>query len=487
VSARVIGHLAYSTSEVLAVFAVLGAERRLTLMWVLWALGVLAALTSVDRRAAAQIIPRLADAVVPVAARVGAVLLLVVPFDPTRSASDLAGLGVTAVLTLLVGRGLAGAGVRSAHRRGQLHHRVLIVGSGEIADRLIRAMLEHPEYGMRPTGLVDDDVGVAAAIVPLLGSLDELQAVARRERVTRIVLAFSSTPEALMVRLLRACERLSVEIYAVPRLFELGFDTRIANELWGIPLALVAPALSHRSAQVVKRGFDVVVSLAALILLSPVMAIIAAATRLSGPGPVTFHQCRLGLNGRPFTLMKFRTLPPNDDGDRTWSVVQDPRLGRLGDFLRRTGLDEAPQLFNVLRGDMSLVGPRPERPAFADIFTAAIVEYEARHRVRPGITGWAQVHGLRGDTSIADRVRFDNYYVTMWTLSWDIVILLHTTGLFLQQVLRGPVHTAAQASQRAAPAVIVGLATEAVLDQLAPMLATPGIVTSATATPQSVQ
>jgi exopolysaccharide biosynthesis polyprenyl glycosylphosphotransferase len=468
-SARLVEQVAYSTSEVLAVFAVLGAERRLTVMWVLWAVGVLAALTGVDRRAAAQMTPRLADAVVPVAARVGAVLLLVLPFGPTGSASDLAGLGVTVVLALLVGRGLVSAAVRSAYRRGWLQHRVLIVGSGEIAARLIRAMLEHPEYGMRPSGLVDDDVGVAAAIVPRLGSLNELKAVATRERVTRIVLAFSSTPEALMVGLLRACERLSVEIYAVPRLFELGFDARTPNELWGIPLALVPRALSHRSAQVVKRGFDVVVSLAMLILLSPVMAVIAAAIRLSGPGPVTFHQYRVGRDGRCFTLMKFRTLAPNDDGDRIWSVVHDPRVGKLGGFLRHTGLDEAPQLFNVLRGHMSLVGPRPERPAFADIFTLSIAEYEARHRVRPGITGWAQVHGLRGDTSITDRVRFDNYYVTMWTLRGDIIILLRTAGLFLRQVLRWRLHSPAKAQQRLAQPALAGLARET--DGMVPALA----------------
>jgi exopolysaccharide biosynthesis polyprenyl glycosylphosphotransferase len=485
-SARLIEHLAYSTSELLAIFAVLGAERRLTLLWVLWAVGLLAALTGMDRRAAAQITPRLADAVLPLAARVGATLLLVVPFDPFRSAADLAGLGVVLLLALLAGRGLVDAAVRGAHRRDRLHHRVLIVGSGEIAARLVRAMLEHPAYGMWPIGLVDDDAGGATVSVPRLGSLADLTAVATRERVTRIVLAFSSTREALMVGLLRACERLSVEIYAVPRLFELGFDSRTPNELWGIPLAHVPRALSGRSAQLVKRGFDVLVSLAALLLLSPVLAIIAAAIRLSGPGPVTFHQCRLGLNGRPFMLMKFRTLPLNDDGDRTWSVVHDSRVGKLGRFLRHTGLDEAPQLFNVLRGDMSLVGPRPERPAFADIFTSSIVEYAARHRVRPGITGRAQVHGLRGDTSIADRVRFDNYYVAMWTLSGDIIILLSTAGLFLRQIVIGALHTAARA-RRPASAAIAGLATGAILEQPTPTLVPPGTVASQSAMPESAQ
>lgn len=485
VSAHLIGRVAYSTSEALTLFAVLAAERRLTFIWLLWAIGVLALLTGLDRRGVAQITTRLADAVVPVAERVGAMLLLIVPLDLARSTSDLAGLGLTVVLTLLVARGLVGAAVRGAYRRDWLRHPTLIVGSGEIAARLIRAMLEHPEYGMRPTGLVDHDAGVAAALVPRLGSLDELETVAKRERVTRIVLGFSSTPEALMVGLLRACERLSVEIYIVPRLFELGFDARIRDELWGMPLTLVPRSLSLRSAQLVKRGFDVVVSLAALILLSPVMVIVAAAVRLSGPGPVIFRQYRVGLDGRPFTMMKFRTLLPNPDGDRTWSVAHDPRVGKLGGFLRRTGLDEMPQLFDVLRGDMSLVGPRPERRAFADIFTASIAEYAARHRVRPGITGWAQVHGLRGDTSVADRARFDNYYVATWTLSGDIVILLRTVGLCLRQLIPSRVRAAPETLQRPAPAAIAALSTEAMAET--PTLEIPGILASGTVTPEYVQ
>jgi len=159
-------------------------------------------------------------------------------------------------------------------------------------------------------------------------------------------------------------------------------------------------------------------------------------------------------------------------------------VGKLGGFLRLTGLDEAPQLFNVLRGDMSLVGPRPERPAFADIFTSSIVEYAARHRVRPGITGWAQVHGLRGDTSIADRVRFDNYYVATWTLSGDLIILLSTAGLFLRQMVIAAVHTAANA-QRPASAAIAGLVTEVMLEQPTPALLTPDTVASPAVLPES--
>src|SRR6202165_5317938 len=288
---------------------------------------------------------------------------------------------------------------------------------------------------MRPIGLVDDDAGVATSAVARLGSLVDLEAIARRTHVSRVVVAFSSTPEVLTLRVLRACERLSVEIYVVPRFFELGFDAAVADDLWGIPLALLPCALARRTSRGLKRGFDVVMSAVALTVLSPLLAIVAMAIRCTSPGPVTFRQSRVGLDGRHFTVIKFRTMVTNDDGDRTWSVVADPRVTRLGQFLRRTGLDEAPQLFNVLLGHMSLVGPRPERPVFVGIFAAAVPEYEARHRIRVGITGWAQVNGLRGDTSITDRARFDNYYVASWTLRGDIVILVRTVLLLFRQMI----------------------------------------------------
>jgi exopolysaccharide biosynthesis polyprenyl glycosylphosphotransferase len=434
IPARLAVRVIFSGSEALALFAVLAAEHHLDGIWVPWAFGVLAALVGLDRGTAARIHPRLVDEIGPVAGRVGVAVLLVIPFL-RAPANELAVVGLSALLAILVARGLAYASVREARRRGWLHHRALIVGSGEVAARIIRAALEHPEYGMRPIGLVDDDAGVATSAVARLGSLVDIEAVARRGQVSRIVVAFSSAPEVLTLRLLRACERLSVELYVVPRFFELGLDASVTDDLWGIPLALLPCALVRRTSRALKRGSDVVVSAVALTVLSPLLAIVAMAIRCTGPGPVTFRQSRVGLDGRHFTVIKFRTMVANDDGDLTWSVVHDPRVTRLGRFLRRTGLDEAPQLFNVLLGQMSLVGPRPERPVFAGIFAAAVPEYEARHRVRVGITGWAQVNGLRGDTSIADRARFDNYYVANWTLRGDIVILLRTVALLFRQMI----------------------------------------------------
>lgn len=468
IGARPALRIAFSVSEAMALVAVLVAAHRITIPWLLWAVAVVVALADPDRRAAVRVSPRLADDAAPVAERLALALLLVIPFVPIHSRADPIVLGVTLVPALLIARGLAVCAVRAACRRGWLEHRVLIVGSGEVADRLARAMLERPEYGMQLIGTVDDDPAAAVADVPRLGSVSDLEALARRERVSRIVLAFSSIPEAQMVRVLIACEGLSAEIYAVPRFFEVGFDAFAPDQILGIPLALLPCPLRRRSASLLKRGFDLIVSLIALILLSPVLAIVAAAVRFSGPRtsagrpPVLFRQSRLGLDGRQFTMMKFRTMVPNDDGDHTWSVEGDPRVSKLGAFLRRTGLDEAPQLWNVLRGDMSLVGPRPERPLLADVFAASIPEYEARHRVRAGITGWAQVNGLRGDTSIIDRARFDNYYVATWTLSRDIAILLRTAGLLLRHMVPRRTPRAAVV-QPSTPAEIDAPLTETIL------------------------
>ena len=199
--------------------------------------------------------------------------------------------------------------------------------------------------------------------------------------------------------------------------------------------------MRRHTALAAKRAFDLAVSLLTLTLLSPVLLVVAALVRFTGPRPfegsrpVIFRQDRVGLDGQLFTMLKFRSMIPNDDGDMTWSVAGDPRVTRLGAFLRRSGLDEAPQLWNVVRGDMSLVGPRPERPLMVNVFTASISEYQTRQRVRPGITGWAQVNGLRGDTSIVDRARLDNYYVATWTFMGDMVILVRTAALLVRHLV----------------------------------------------------
>ena len=199
--------------------------------------------------------------------------------------------------------------------------------------------------------------------------------------------------------------------------------------LWGIPLVRLRRAALRTGAWSGKRISDVLISAFSLLLLSPVLAVCALLSRLD-TGCILFRQTRVGQDGRPFTLLKFCTMRPTGEAEShtRWNIAEDERLGRVGRLLRRSSLDELPQLWNVLRGDMSLVGPRPERPFFVDEFTRQYPRYPARHRVPAGLTGWAQIHGLRGDTSIADRASFDNFYIENWSMWGDIKILLRTAG-----------------------------------------------------------
>jgi exopolysaccharide biosynthesis polyprenyl glycosylphosphotransferase len=245
-----------------------------------------------------------------------------------------------------------------------------------------------------------------------------------------VVVAFSSDSESEIVNIVRSCDRMRREIFLVPRLFEVHSVSRGVDSAWGIPLIrLRRPALS-RGRSGAKRAFDAVTAAVALLLLAPLMAVIAVAVRVDGGGGVLYGQDRIGRGGRTFRLWKFRTMPgwASSDGATRWSVADDPRVSRLGRFLRRTSLDELPQLWNVLVGDMSLVGPRPERPFFVDEFSGRYPRYLDRHRAPAGLTGLAQVSGLRGDTSIEDRARLDNAYIESWTLWGDLKILLRTLG-----------------------------------------------------------
>ncbi len=339
------------------------------------------------------------------------------------------------VLALLV-RTVAYSAIRYARRRGHLQRRTLLLGAGTVAGSLATNLVQHPEYGLMLQGMLDDDplLREHERPVPVLGGCDELTDVVLDQAVDVVIVTFGSLREPQMVPVLRAGDRLACEMLFVPRLYELHAVTKDTEVLWGVPLVRLRRAPFRTSAWTVKRIFDVVVSGLAILFLAPVLALCAAMSRLE-TGTALFRQTRIGLDGRPFMLLKFCSLRPVQDSEATtnWNIGQDSRVRLCGRFLRRTSLDELPQLWNVLRGDMSLVGPRPERPFFVDEFTRQFPWYTARHRVPAGLTGWAQVHGLRGDTSIADRARFDNFYIENWSLWGDIKILFRTVG----QVLRG--------------------------------------------------
>ncbi|MFJ6136711.1 exopolysaccharide biosynthesis polyprenyl glycosylphosphotransferase [Kitasatospora sp. NPDC092286] len=316
---------------------------------------------------------------------------------------------------------------------------VLVLGAGRLGRRVAAALSERLEYGMRPVGFLDPDPPLLAGgtDLPVLGGREVLEREVRRHRVHHVVATAGAADEAETAAALRDAARLGCQVWLVPALREYGaLETgRPAggDHLWGFPCLRVGRPAMRRPGWAAKRALDVVAAALGLLLLAPVLTLCALAVRFDTGSGVLFRQQRTGLDGRVFTVLKFRTLRPSNEHESAtrWNISQDHRMGAVGKVMRRSSLDELPQLWNVLRGDMSLVGPRPERPYFVMRFGQVHPEYADRHRVPVGLTGLAQVNGLRGDTSIEDRVRFDNRYIESWSLWQDVKILCRTAALML--------------------------------------------------------
>ena len=360
-----------------------------------------------------------------------------VALDVAARGEELLATAAVLVASVVALRGLGYAVVRRIRRDGVVAHPTLILGAGRVGGHLAQVLLDHPEYGLNPVGYLDPDplLGADERPVPLLGGTESLASVIVEFGVHDVIVAFGSAPESQMIDVIRTCDRLDTEIFFVPRLFELSSASRDTESVWGVPLVRLRRAAFRSPSWQVKRVIDVVLAGTALVALLPVMAICALAVRIEGGRGIFFGQERVGLDGRAFKVWKFRSLKPasETESQTTWNIAHDHRLGPVGRVLRKTSLDELPQLWNILRGDMSVVGPRPERPHFATRFAESFPRYDHRHRVPAGLTGWAQVHGLRGDTSIEDRARFDNYYIENWSLWTDAKIVVRTIG----QVVRG--------------------------------------------------
>ena len=355
-----------------------------------------------------------------------------VPFVGT----DPSAVAVVAV-GLVVARPLARwVAVRTVKRfRRRRPQDVLILGSGEVARLLHRTLRAHPEYGMAPRGFISD-VDVDEDGVPRIGLGDAVEHV-RRHGISTVICAFGPEQDVQLANLARILHRHPVRLAVVPRLFDLS---PVRDHVWGIPvLMLPPPRVTDPRVRAVKRVVESSLATVALAVAAPVFALCAAAVAVSSPGPVLFRQRRVGEGGREFDLVKFRTMrvPEPTAGDAEgaaatapagWTVPDDPRRTRVGTVLRRTGLDELPQLLNVLRGDMGLVGPRPEQGVFVERFGRSVPGYRARLRAPAGLTGLAQVNGLRGDTSIEERVRFDNRYIDRYRTSVDLRLLVRTVG-----------------------------------------------------------
>ena len=312
----------------------------------------------------------------------------------------------------------------------------LIIGADQAGVDAARRLAEHPEYGLRPVGFLDRMAGAAVPMQPpVLGDPADLSDVVIACGIRHVIIAFPNASYRELLALIRRCDELHVETMVLPRLLgSINYQTQF-EYLDTLPLLNLRAIDTHGWRFAIKYLIDRAVAGLLVLLLSPLLLLIAIAVKLSSPGPVLFRQFRAGRDGQLFNLYKFRTMheageavdrfaPPH--GLAPGGIEGADRRTRLGRLLRRTSLDELPQLLNVLRGEMSLVGPRPERPEFAELFGQRFDRYRDRHRVRSGITGWAQVHGYRGQTRLADRVEFDNFYIEHWSLALDLKILLLT-------------------------------------------------------------
>jgi len=356
-------------------------------------------------------------------------LLWVRPEDQVMYSRATLGIFVICLVTLVLGgRTLVRTLVERRFRAGRGLERVLVVGSGELARALVERMRSHSELGFRIVGYVSNGDGSAIEDLERLGSLEDVVRIVRDGGVEHVYVALPQDSAREMLNLLDALIREVVSIHVVPDLLQFMALRSRVEDLDGLPTVNLSETPLEGWNRIVKRVFDIATSLAALVVFSPAIVAIAIAIRIEGRGPIFYRQTRMGLDGVPFEMVKFRSMKVDAERETgaVWASADDPRRTRIGGFLRRTSLDELPQLWNVLVGEMSLVGPRPERPEFVEQFRAEYPHYMLRHKVRAGMTGWAQVHGWRGNTSIRMRIEHDLYYIENWSVLLDVKIILMT-------------------------------------------------------------
>jgi exopolysaccharide biosynthesis polyprenyl glycosylphosphotransferase len=338
------------------------------------------------------------------------------------------GLGIaTLVMTRVAGRGL----LRALRRRGYNLRYVLVVGAGDLAAEVIGSIHGQPEAGLRILGCLSDDParqGKTIEGVRVLGPYAAVKETLRRRPVDEVLIALPREDAGQLEKILADLDDELATVRLIPDLLHVMTLRSSVEELDGLPLINLRESPMVGWAAVQKRAFDVVVAAVAFVAFAPLLALAALAVWASSGRPILYGQERMGLDGRVFRMLKFRTMRADAERETgpVWTAKDDPRRTRLGAFLRSTSVDELPQIWNVLRGDMSLVGPRPERPVFIERFRREIPGYMLRHKVRAGVTGWAQVHGWRGDTSLHERIEHDIYYIQNWSLALDVRILLMT-------------------------------------------------------------
>ncbi len=318
-----------------------------------------------------------------------------------------------------------------ARSKGYNLRHILIAGAGNLGQELAQRAHTFTELGLNVIGFVDDDpkkLGKAVEGTPVLGTLDHIHRIIQEKGVQQLFIALPMTAHARILDILTSVDQECIDVKFIPDLMQYMSLRSGVEELDGIPIVNLRETPIQGWNSVIKRGFDIVFSILFLLISVPLMAVLASLIKLTSPGPILYKQKRMGLDGHVFYMYKFRSMriDAEKQAGAVWAKKHDARRTKLGTFMRCTSLDELPQFVNVLRGDMSLVGPRPERPPFVQKFKEKIPKYMLRHKVKSGITGWAQINGWRGNTSIEKRIEYDLYYIQNWSVSFDLKILIMT-------------------------------------------------------------
>ena len=334
---------------------------------------------------------------------------------------------VLMLLERMVVRGV----LRHFRRQGYNLRHCLVVGANQISDDFISRVEKNKHWGYRIEGILDNWIYQSKEYrgYPVLGHIDSLVDVLTTRYYDMVIIALTSEDAEELGYVLSQCEKAGVKSCIIPYYYQYVPTQPYIDDLDGLSIIDTRRVpLENWLKNAIKRAFDIVFASLAILITSPVMLLSVIMIKLTSPGPVIFHQERVGLNRQPFMMYKFRSMHVQTDEEEReqWTTKDDPRKTKWGAFMRKTSIDELPQFFNVLKGDMSVVGPRPERPFFVEKFKEEVPRYMIKHQVRPGITGWAQINGYRGDTSIEERIKHDLYYIENWTFAFDLRIIFLT-------------------------------------------------------------
>lgn len=357
--------------------------------------------------------------------------LFVKPYAQHFSRVFLAEFGVINTAGVILERNLMRLVVISFRKKGYNKRSVLLVGESKGADGYLERVRTNPQWGYVIYGILDNSLAEGSTYngIPVLGNVSKLSEILAKNEVDEVMVTLRLKEYELLSDVVNTCEKAGVQTKFVPDYGNLMSTHPYTEDLVGLPVIYIRNVpLEEPFNSFIKRAVDILGSLFAITLFSPVMLVTAIGVKLSSPGPVIFKQERVGLHNKNFVMYKFRSMgvQKKEQEAKEWTTKNDPRVTGIGKVIRKTSIDELPQLFNVLKGDMSMVGPRPERPQFVEQFREEIPRYMVKHQVRPGMTGWAQVNGLRGDTSIEDRINHDIYYIENWSIGLDFKILFLT-------------------------------------------------------------